>query len=169
MKTSMKRIMIIGNAGSGKSTFARDLAEKLKLPLFYLDKILWLPGWKKPEEDVVKEKVENIIAEDEWIIDGNFRSTIAQLAGRADTIIYLNLSTILCLYRIVKRRYSGNERTDIAEGCTEKLHVDFLKPVLFYKFRTDPEIRKVVASLPPAKRVVELKSQKAVNEFLINS
>lgn len=164
----MRRVMIIGNAGAGKSTVARVLAEKFKLPLYYLDKILWLPGWRKLESEDMKKKVEEIMIEDEWIIDGNFRSTIAAIAVEADTIIYLNLSTIICLYRVVKRRYSGNARADIAEGCTEKLHLDFLKPIMFYKFRTVPEIRKVLKALPPGKRVIELKNQKAVNEFLIN-
>ena len=165
----MKRIMIIGNAGAGKTTVARALAENLNLPLHHLDKILWLPGWKKMDKEDMKKKIEKITAEDEWIIDGNFRSTIKQLSERADTIIYLNLSTIRCIYRIVKRRYSGKVRTDVADGCEEKINMEFLKPVVFYKFRTVPEIRKVLASLTPGKRFIELKSRKAVNQFLKNS
>lgn len=158
--------MIIGNAGAGKSTLARALADKLKLPLFHLDKLFWLPGWKGIDKQVMKEKIEKITDEDEWIIDGNFRSTIKLLGERADTIIYINVSTILCLYRVVKRRYSGKVRTDIAEGCTENLRLDFLKPVIFYKSRTAPDVRKLLNSLPAEKKIIELKSRKEVNEFL---
>jgi adenylate kinase family enzyme len=158
--------MIIGNGGAGKSTLAKALAEKLGLPLYHLDKIFWLPGWKELEREVMNEKVLKIISEDEWIIDGNYRRTIARRAERADTIIYLNFSTITCLYGIVKRRFSGTPRTDITEGCPEKIDMQFLNWVLFYKRTTAPDVRKLLVSLSTDKKVYELKNRKDVNEFL---
>jgi adenylate kinase family enzyme len=168
MKLEMKRIMIIGNGGAGKSTLARALAEKLKLPLYHLDKIYWLPGWKEIEMEVMNESVLKIASEEEWIIDGNYRRTLAQRAEKADTIIYLNFSTIVCLYGIIKRRYSGNARTDITEGCPEKIDMKFLNWVMFYKIRTGARVRELLSSMPPEKRVIELKSRTEVREFLNN-
>ncbi len=168
MKRIMKRIMIIGNGGAGKSTLAKALAEKLKLPLYHLDKIFWLPGWKELERDVMNEKVLKIINEDEWVIDGNYRRTIAKRAERADTIIYLNFSTVACLYGIIKRRLSNEKRTDITEGCPEKIDMKFLSWVLFYKRSSAPGVRELLNTLPEEKKVIELKSRKEVNLFLMN-
>jgi adenylate kinase family enzyme len=95
--------MIIGNAGAGKSTLAKALAQKLRLPLYHLDKIFWLPGWKEISREDMTAAVNKIISEDEWIIDGNYRRTIVYRAERADTIIYLNFQTINCLFGILKR------------------------------------------------------------------
>ena len=160
--------MIIGNGGAGKSTLARALAEKLKLPLHHLDKLFWLPGWKEIGRDVMNEKVLKIISEDEWIIDGNYRRTIAERAEKADTIIYLNFNTLVCLYGIVKRRLSNQKRTDITEGCPEKIDMQFFKWVMFYNYTTAPDVRRLLHSLPAGKRVIELKSRREVREFLKN-
>ncbi|MBS1494699.1 MAG: hypothetical protein JST55_14385 [Bacteroidetes bacterium] len=166
MKRIMRRVMIIGNAGAGKSTLSRVLADKLKLPLYHLDKIFWLPGWKEIDRNVMTEKVNKIIAEDEWIIDGNYRRTITYRAERADTIIFLNFNTLTCLYGIFKRRFSGEIRTDITQGCPEKIDLKFLSWVLKYKQTTAPPIRKLLNELSAEKRIIELKNRKQVNEFM---
>lgn len=166
MKRVMKRVMIIGNAGAGKSTLAKALAEKLKLPLHHLDKIFWLPGWKELDRDEMAEKVIKIINEDEWVIDGNYRRTMKQRAERADTIIYLNFSTAACLYGIIKRRLANEKRTDITEGCPEKIDMKFINWVLFYKRRSAPGVRELLNSMPAGKNIIELKSRKEVNAFL---
>ena len=50
----MKRIMVVGCPGSGKSTVAIKIAQKLVLPVVNLDKIHYAPGWQeltKAEKD----------------------------------------------------------------------------------------------------------------------
>lgn len=162
----MKRIMIIGNAGAGKSTLARVLAGKLKLPLYHLDKLFWQPGWKETDKTIWAESIQEVMQGDEWIIDGNYRGTMKQRSEKADTIIYLNFNTIVCLYGIIKRRFSNEERPDIAEGCPERLDAKFLNWIIFYKFTTAPGVKKLLNSLPAEKNIIELKSRKEVNEFL---
>lgn len=166
MKREMKRIMIIGNAGAGKSTLARALAGKLKLPLYHLDKLFWQPGWKETDKSIWAESVQEVMKGDEWIIDGNYRGTIKQRAEKADTIIYMNFNTLVCLHGVLKRRFSNEESPDIPEGCPERLNTKFLNWILFYKFTTAPGVRQLLNSLPPEKRVIQLKSRKEVNEFL---
>ena len=88
----MERIMIIGCGGSGKSTLARQLGEKLKLPVVHLDQLFWRPGWvsiSKDEFDCVHEAA---LAEEKWIMDGNFDRTIPRRLERCDTVIYLDFS-----------------------------------------------------------------------------
>ncbi len=67
----MKRILIIGIPGAGKSTFAKRLAEKIKLPVIHLDQQYWKSGWVEPKGEDWEKRVEEVSSAAEWIIDGN--------------------------------------------------------------------------------------------------
>ena len=71
----MKKIQIIGFSGSGKSTLAGILAERLSLPVLYLDTVYWLPGWKERSREKQSEILGKFLADhpDGWVIDGNYR------------------------------------------------------------------------------------------------
>ena len=79
-----KKIIVIGNCGSGKTTFATKLAEILDLPLTHLDSEFWQPGWGTTPREQWLEKVKAMAARDEWILDGNYGSTLKErfLAAR---------------------------------------------------------------------------------------
>ncbi|MEQ1933797.1 MAG: AAA family ATPase, partial [Fimbriimonadaceae bacterium] len=66
----MKRVMIIGNGGGGKSTLAHALAESTGLPLYEVDPIQFQPNWQRTPLEEVREKLQEIQAQDNWIIDG---------------------------------------------------------------------------------------------------
>ena len=74
----MERIMIIGCGGAGKSTLARQLGEKLNLPVVHLDKLFWHPGWVESEKAEIDEKILREMQKDQWIIDGNYTRTLPQ-------------------------------------------------------------------------------------------
>lgn len=119
----MQRILVIGSAGSGKSTLSQRLSEQLQLPVIHLDKYYWKPNWvPTPNEDWDKF-VLGTTNRDQWIMDGNYTRTLDLRLKRADTVIFLDLSKWLCLYRIIKRRikYHRKTRADLNEGCPEKL------------------------------------------------
>lgn len=93
----MKKVLVIGCPGAGKSTFARKLRDKLNLPLYYLDMI-----WHKPDKTTyTKEefdsKLASILKEDEWIIDGNYSRTLETRIQKCDTVFYLDLPVEDCL------------------------------------------------------------------------
>jgi adenylate kinase family enzyme len=161
----MQRIMIIGNAGSGKSTLGRELAARLKLPLHHLDKLFWKPGWQKPDPDVFDESLYKIMAEEKWIIEGNYSRTLQHRAARADTIIFLSISTPVCLYRVIRRRFANTPREDIPADCPERLDMAFLNWVIFYKRRSADSVRTLLKSFS-GKNIIELKSGKEVRNFL---
>lgn len=129
MNTLGKRIMIIGSPGSGKSTFARQLTELTGLPLIHLDKEFWNSGWiETPREEWVL-KQETFLSREEWILDGNYGGTIDMRLEKADTIIWFNLSRMLCLFSYLKRVITNlnKVRPDMPEGCPEKLDLQFMK------------------------------------------
>lgn len=107
----MKKAMIIGCPGAGKSTFGRKLAAKTGLPLYYLDMI-----WHKPDRTTVTreefdDKLEDILEKDEWIIDGNYQRTMLRRMDECDTVFFFDLPLDVCLSGAVERL--GKVREDM--------------------------------------------------------
>lgn len=164
---SLKRIMIIGSGGAGKSTFARELGKKLGLRVYHLDALFWQPGWV-PMERTEFIRMQNAIMEgDKWIIDGNFGGTMDARLEKADTVIFLHYSTIRCLYRVVKRRiqYQGRTRPDMGEGCPEKLDWEFISWVAGYNRKKAPSILEKLAGLK-GKQIYTFTRPSEVETFL---
>ena len=113
----MKRIIVIGCPGSGKTTFAEKLRDKLSLPLFYLDAV-----WHKPDRTHIPReefdtRLGEILALDSWIIDGNYSRTLERRMVAADTVILFDLPTEVCLNGAISRL--GKERYDMPWIDTE--------------------------------------------------
>lgn len=144
------RILIIGSSGAGKSTFAKQLAMRTKLPLIHLDQLYWQPGWQKTERDVFREKLLNKLQKECWIIDGNFDSTLELRAQYADLVIFLNYPTWISFSRAIKRTiiHRGKTRPDMANGCPEKIDWEFAKWIWRYNVDVKPNIIKFLATLP---------------------
>ena len=99
----MDKVVLIGCGGAGKSTLAIQLAEKTNLPLFHLDRLFWNAGWKEVDKEIFIQKQAAILETDKWIIDGNYGGTMEKRLEQADTIIFLDFSTITCLVGIFSR------------------------------------------------------------------
>ena len=85
----MKKIIIPGCPGSGKSTFARALQKQTGLPLFYLDRMNWNPDRTTVEKDVFLERLQEVLSREEWILDSNYGSTIELRLQACDTAFFL--------------------------------------------------------------------------------
>ena len=105
----MKRIVIVGPAASGKTTFARQLAERLGLPNIELDAVRWGRNWKEVSQNVLRQKVEDILIRNDarWIMDGNYPRLKDLLWERADTLIWLDYPLRVVLWRFFKRLVRG--------------------------------------------------------------
>jgi len=121
------RIVILGNAGSGKSALARRLGEDLGIPYFHMDRLHWKPRWQESTDEELLEKLTPILAGDDWIIDGNYRGTLGPRLARAQIALVLDVPVWLSLARVVKRwlTYIGRTRPDMGEGCREKWTFDW--------------------------------------------
>ncbi|MCB9138453.1 MAG: adenylate kinase [Caldilineaceae bacterium] len=98
------RILIIGATGSGKSTLAAELAERLALPHIEMDALFWGPNWTPVERTTFIARVEEALAEENWIMDGNYNSVLGALTwGYADVIVWLDFPLRVNLRRLLRR------------------------------------------------------------------
>jgi len=134
--------MIIGSGGSGKTTLSRQLGDILNLVVIHLDSHYWKPEWIDTPTEEWNVIVHNLAKGKEWIIDGNYGNTMEIRLQAADTIIFLDFSRFLCLWRVVKRRIqnAGRVRPDMGAGCLEKIDWHFIKYVWTYPKLRRPKI-----------------------------
>jgi len=163
----MKRVVVIGSGGSGKSTFARRLGKATGLGVIHLDSVFWRPNWQRTPKDEWEGKVRDLVKRDAWIMDGNFGGTRAIRLNACDTVILLDLPRPVCMYRVIKRAivYRGRNRPDMAEGCNEKIDLEFLNWVWNFPKRGRSRILDDLRGLS-GKSVYILKSKRQAESFL---
>nr|WP_321524189.1 adenylate kinase [uncultured Cohaesibacter sp.] len=162
----MKRVMIIGCTGAGKSTLAVELAHLTGLPLIHLDQHFWLPNWQARTQEDYARKQEELTRQERWIMDGNNRSTMPIRLARADTVLFLDTPRMLCLKRTLLRsvRYWHSSRADMAEGCKEHINWGLLKYIWQFPTRYRPSLLKMLANYNGTIRI--LKSPEDIRAFL---
>ena len=125
------KIVIVGVSASGKSFFARKLAEKTKLPLVLMDSIMWKPGWEYVGDEEVVRKLDEASSLEKWIIEGYITKRARTFVfDRADKIIYLDYSPLVCSWQYIKRWWNHrNIARPELHGSPEKFSFKFLKLV----------------------------------------
>jgi|SRR5215213_8957243 len=170
----MKKVLVIGSSGAGKSTFARLLGEKTGLPVIHLDRLYWKPNWvETTDKDDWKITVRKALAGDAWIIDGNYSGTLAMRVEKCDTVIFLDMPRSLCVYRILKRLafHRPGTRPDMTEGCEERFDWEFIKFIKWtwnYPSRSKPKIEALLKRCENEKTIIRLKSKRDIENFLAN-
>ena len=166
----MERVLVLGSPGSGKATFARQLAAPLGLPVFHLDQIYWSPGWVETPPEQFRAVQRALVRGERWIIDGEYGPTLELRLAAADTVVVLDLPRTVCAWRIVKRvliygRGAGPVRPDLAPGCPERFDgefVGFLRYVWRYPRDRCPQWTRVIERQARPPRVIRLGSPRAV-------
>lgn len=169
MRSLGKKIVIVGVSASGKSTFARRLAEKTKLPLFLMDSIMWNPGWQYIGDKETISKLEEISSGNEWIIEGYINKEARSfIFDRADTIIYLDYPPIIATIRYLKRwlKYRKHPRPELT-GSPEKFDWKFMK--LVWNKREAVSLNKSLAQMSNPDKLIKLTSTKQTKLFLQQS
>jgi adenylate kinase family enzyme len=167
----MRRILVIGNSGGGKSTLARRLGEKLGLPVIHLDVLFWKPGWVESDKDEFKLRVAEALKGPAWISDGNFSSSFDVSMARADTIVWIDQPRLRCLVRAIWRavRYRQGGRPDMAEGCRETVDFQFYGYIWRYERDDHPKIEAALAEHGAQARLVRLRSDREIARFLADA
>lgn len=132
----MKKVLIAGCPGAGKSWAARTLGNLTGLPIVHLDRHYWLPGWQRPTKQAWRATVQELVARPRWIMDGNYANTLDLRLAAADTLIYLDYSTLLCTMRMARRTVVGHGTSrggELPDGCLERFDWPFFRFVLTYR------------------------------------
>jgi adenylate kinase family enzyme len=168
----MQRIAVIGCCGAGKSWLSLELARRTGLPVVHLDRLHWQPGWvERTKAEFVAAQEAALPLDGAWIADGNYRGSMALRLARADTVLFLDYSTPLCLKRAVQRRltYLNRSRPDVTEGCHETLDLEFLRflqYVALFRRRDRPKIVEKLKTLGPTQRLVTMRRPRDATRFL---
>jgi adenylate kinase family enzyme len=163
----MKKILVIGSGGAGKTTFATQLGETLGINVIHLDALYWQPGWVEPPKEEWAATVDALISRDAWIIDGNYSGTLERRLAACDTVVFLDLPTLTCVWRVCKRvlHYGNTTRPDMAAGCPEHFSLQFLLWVWNYRRRTRPRIIRLLRQYGNQVKVIWLQSAAEVAEY----
>jgi adenylate kinase family enzyme len=166
----MQRVLVIGCSGTGKSTFSLALSDATGLPVIHIDHLFWQSGWVQTPKEIYLAKLEAAVAGERWIMDGINTSTFDLRIPRADTIIWLQRSRMVCLWRIGRRVLTsyGKVRPDMAPGCREKFDWEFIKWVWSFPREVEPRIRAALDRHDVWARTVTLRSDAEAAAFLRN-
>ena len=169
-ENDMKKVLVIGSGGAGKSTFSRRLGRLLNIEVIHLDTLYWNPGWIETPKPEWRKIVEELVRQDSWIMDGNYSGTFDIRFDACDTVIFLDIARLICLWRVLKRAmlYRSGGRPDMAEGCQENLNLEFLRWIWNYPERSRPKVLKLLRENQQSKNVIWLRKQSDVESFLVN-
>ncbi|MFC1887704.1 hypothetical protein ACFLYK_02740 [Candidatus Cloacimonadota bacterium] len=163
----MQRLLILGNAGSGKTYLAKKIAAILLLEAIHLDYYFWQPGWKIPDRKVWIKQITEMVKRERWVMDGNYCSVLDLRLKYADTIIFIEQDRITCLFRCFHRflKFHGRSRPDLNKGCPETFDLDFAKWIWNYSRNEKPEIFKIISQHQDITLII-LKGKKGIVRFL---
>ena len=158
----MKKVIVIGCPGSGKSTVSRSLHKKTGIPLYHLDMMYWNDDRTTVEKSVFLERLSVVLEKDEWIIDGNYGATMELRLAACDTVIFLDYSLDVCLDGIRERR--GKPRSDMPWIETEE-DSEFIEFIKNYNEQQKPKVLELLKKYAD-KNIVIFRSREQVDAFL---
>ena len=158
----MKKVIVIGCPGSGKSTVSRTLHNKTGIPLYHLDMMYWNADKTTVEKSVFLERLSAVLEKDEWIIDGNYGSTMELRMAACDTVIFLDYPLDVCLDGIKERR--GKPRSDMPWIETEE-DAEFIEFIKNYNEQQKPKVLELLEKYSD-KNIVIWRSREQADAFL---
>lgn len=138
----MKKVIILGCPGAGKSTFARVLQAKTGLPLWYLDRLFWNADRTHLDKEAFAERIRHAMAADSWIIDGNYGGTLGMRLRECDTVFFLDYDLETCLAGAAAR--IGKVRPDLPWVETEP-DAEFLEYIRDFAVNQAPQLRQTLS------------------------
>ena len=159
----MKKIIVIGCPGSGKSRLAKKLHTISGIPLYHLDMLYWNADKTTVEKRLFLERLSDAMSKEEWIIDGNYASTMEIRMKACDTVIFLDFPTDTCLSGIRERL--GKPRSDIPWVESEESDDEFIEFIKNYNLQNRPQVLELLNKYS-TKQIFILKNREEADEFL---
>ena len=138
----MKKVIVIGCPGSGKSTFSKALHKASGIPLFHLDRMYWNADKTTVEKTIFLKRLSRVLCQNEWIIDGNYASTMALRMEACDTVVFLDYPTEICLEGIEMRK--GKPRSDMPWTEPDDADEDFVRFIKNYREQNRPQVLELL-------------------------
>jgi adenylate kinase family enzyme len=163
----VKKVVIIGSSGVGKTMLARKLSRVLKIRVYHLDRLFWKRKWQGMNRNTRIDILQQIVMRECWIIEGTYLKSSEPRLSAADTIIFLDMPPWLCLWRAFQRHreWRGLRRCDIPKGCADKFGLRAIWKILVFPFQ---DRRKIIQRLRnrDSRQVFWLSSDEEVEAFL---
>jgi len=161
-----RRILVMGGAGAGKSTFARALGQQLGLPVTHLDRLRYDPGWRLVDRGLFVARLAELAATDAWVADGSYGESDTTLLPRADLVIWLDQPTPLRLYRSWRKASrKGQPRADRPDGCEEAFGWRYVWMIVSFG-RWTPWLERRFRAAAPNARIVRLRGDREIARAL---
>jgi adenylate kinase family enzyme len=170
----MRRVVVFGTTGSGKSRLAQALAQRTGLRVIELDALAWLRDWQPAPLDLLRHRVEREIAEGDWIVVGNYGEVRDLVWKPADTLIWLDLPLPLVMWRLLWRtvRRAATKEELWGTGNRESFRGAFFsrQSILLWALRTHRRNRERFAIqcefLGKGKKIMRLQTPREVERFV---
>ena len=173
IKPSHRKIVIIGNAGSGKTTLALQIQEGLQLPLYHLDQYQWKPHWVRRDLEEFHAIHNDLLEQEAWIIEGLALKVLRHRILHADVVIFLDISRSRCIYNVFKRLIVNHGKVipGNPEDCKQWFNFKmftFLKWIWDFNKRHRNLVIDMLNEFEDEKQIFILKSPKEVDDFIKN-
>ncbi len=159
----MKKVIVIGCPGSGKTTFSEELSQATGLPLFYLDAIWHKPDKTHIERSEFDERLRAVMQTDAWIIDGNYSRTVEARLKCCDTVFLFDLPTEVCLQGATERL--GKGRYDVPWIDIE-LSPEFEEEIKSFSKTKLPKLYELIRRYQEGKTVIIFTDRGQADQYL---
>ena len=166
----MKRIVILGSSGTGKTTLGRRLGEKLGINVLHLDSVYWEKDWANIDKIEFDRYMKQYLTKhDNWVIDGNYTNNkhFKYRLDLADAIIVLDFGRQVSLQGIHMRadEFKHQVRSDMAEGCVEGIDQVFLQYVAGFHKVKSKYLKAIVKQYDNKKQVLIFKNRNELYDW----
>jgi hypothetical protein len=166
----LKRIAVIGPIGAGKSRLAGQLGAKLSVPVVHLDRVYWKPGWVRTPQDEWVAAQRREVAKESWIVEAQYDDMLPDWIDAADTIVYLDVSPLKCLWRVSRRRLDAQPAAGAPAGSepgpVHRALRKFFRNQWEYRRKVRPELVADLERRRNGQRVVVLRNDNDLRTFL---
>ncbi len=160
----MRKAVVIGCPGAGKSTFARRLRDATGLPLYYLDMLWHRPDRTNLPKEEFDKRLEGVLKKGEWIIDGNYLRTLERRIQKCDTVFMLDYPLETCLFGAESR--IGQKREDLP-WMEEGFDPEFRQWILDFPEKQLPEIYQILEKYKGIRDIFVFQSREDADRYFI--
>ena len=162
----VERVTIVGCGGSGKSYVARELGRLLDLPVIHMDAVYFDDQWNPLPIERFEAVQRELIAAPRWVIDGNYNSTVQVRLEAADSVVFMDLPTRVCLWGILSRQLRHGRGQNDQNGVYNRITGDVLRYVLGYRRKMRPKVLAKIDRHASGARLIMLTSRRQTRRFL---